>query len=452
MIKINIPNNNTMEREYIVNVIFNDFLNLEYQIDWCGSDYEIYINNKKIVFQDHFFNKYQKQLEYLDRGNIPNQIEYVKNDFIPEKDLPVIFGSTYIKYNSKQITCGIDIFASSFFMLSRWEEIVLLERDDKDRFTAKNSLAFKNNFLSRPVVNEYVEMLWNMLCFFDSELKRSEHKFKTCISHDVDNPFFFKKMHLRMFFKYILSTFYKNKSIIKVANKINRWYKVNKGNYKEDDFYTYDFLIEHAKRRGLDNVFYFLPSSSKDLKSSHDTSQDYMQELLKKISDSECEIGIHGHIDTYLDQNAFLNDFNKLNNDLKRAGIDKIVEGGRQHYLKWRNPYTMRIYENTNLKYDSTLCYADVSGFRCGVCYEYYFFDVLLRRKMKILERPLIIMDGTIVLSSYMGLGFSDKALNYIYELKDKCKKYKGDFRLLWHNSFLVDKQSKDFYLKILDY
>ena len=74
----------------------------------------------------------------------------------------------------KIIECGIDIFASSFFMLTRWEEYVNKIRDMHNRFPAYASLACKNNFLDRPIVNEYVEMLWNMLKFLGCKQEKKK--------------------------------------------------------------------------------------------------------------------------------------------------------------------------------------------------------------------------------------------------------------------------------------
>ena len=130
MIKLKIPNNNLNERKYILDIIFNEFLGLEYKIETGSKNYEILLeNNKKLIIKDTFFNKYSKDLEYLKLENIPKKIE------------------------------ELDIFAASFFMLTRWEEYVNKNRDIHDRFPATESLAYKQGFLDRPVVNEYVEEL-----------------------------------------------------------------------------------------------------------------------------------------------------------------------------------------------------------------------------------------------------------------------------------------------------
>mgnify|MGYP000971870045 CR=1 FL=1 len=46
----------------------------------------------------------------------------------------------------KTIICEADVFASCFFMLTRWEEYVNKNRDKHDRFSANESLAYKQGF------------------------------------------------------------------------------------------------------------------------------------------------------------------------------------------------------------------------------------------------------------------------------------------------------------------
>ena len=74
MIKVIIPNNNIEERIYILDVFFNDFLGLDYYLEINNSYFEswelILENNTKIIFRDHFFNKYLLELQYLNSGNI----------------------------------------------------------------------------------------------------------------------------------------------------------------------------------------------------------------------------------------------------------------------------------------------------------------------------------------------------------------------------------------------
>src|SRR5690606_17510004 len=110
------------------------------------------------------------------------------------------------RLNNEKILCGLDLFGSMFFMLSRYEEMVVKERDQHDRFSAKSSVAFKGEFLMRPIVNEYLEILWQLLSYLDNSLIRRERTFKTILTCDVDWPFNPINRSYNLFAKTLLSS------------------------------------------------------------------------------------------------------------------------------------------------------------------------------------------------------------------------------------------------------
>ena len=119
MIKVTIPSNNLVERKYILSMILGEFLGLEYKIEVQSqkkeSNWRIELKNgSKLIIEDHFFNKYLKDLEYLTLDSIPTEVLFVQNEFTAEKDIPVIYGSSNCNFNTSNLICGIDIFASSF--------------------------------------------------------------------------------------------------------------------------------------------------------------------------------------------------------------------------------------------------------------------------------------------------------------------------------------------------
>ena len=159
MIKIRIPDNNHSEREYIIHVLLRVFLGLDCLVESAPGlqDYELLLESgNKLVIRDAFFSAYPENLSYLSAEHIPLNVRLIKNKFAPEEDIPVIFGSSEMESvdleGSRTLYCGIDLFASSFFMLARWEEYVSEQKDKLSRFRAVTSCAFRNNFLHRPVV------------------------------------------------------------------------------------------------------------------------------------------------------------------------------------------------------------------------------------------------------------------------------------------------------------
>ena len=116
---------------------------------------------------------------------------------------------------------------------------------------------------------------------------------------------------------------------------------------------------------------------------------------------------------------------------LERSVQEPIVEG-RQHYLRFNIPETYCIWEANGMELDSTLGYAQHEGFRCGTGDIFYVFDFLRRKQLKLKERPLIVMDGT--LRQYQQYTL-EKASRIIEQYITIGKKYKSPITLLFHNS-----------------
>src|SRR5690606_29471256 len=58
--------------------------------------------------------------------------------------------------------------------------------DIHERAQAQFSLAYKANFLERPIVNEYTEFLWALISQLCPNLQRSERSFSIRPTHDID--------------------------------------------------------------------------------------------------------------------------------------------------------------------------------------------------------------------------------------------------------------------------
>jgi len=158
-----IPNNHQAERSYILNVLLGEFLGIKYQLKEQKKLDSIILelpNGNQLFIKDAFFNQYPQTayLAYLKKEAIPTKVEFLKSSpFIVESDLPIIYGQPSIEQKNqddkKTIHCLIDIFASAYFMLTRWEECISSDKDEHHRFPASASLAYKHNFLHRPIVN-----------------------------------------------------------------------------------------------------------------------------------------------------------------------------------------------------------------------------------------------------------------------------------------------------------
>lgn len=120
------------------------------------------------------------------------------------------------------------------------------------------------------------------------------------------------------------------------------------------------------------------------------------------------------------------------------------------HYLRWEQPTTMYGWEMASMDYDSTLGYADRPGFRCGTCFEYPAFDPVANETLNLRIRPLVVMECSVILDKYLGLGTTDAAATNILKIKNKCAAVGGSFTLLWHNSQYFSAHERNLYTKLL--
>ena len=430
MITINIPKNFKPERTYIIETIFGQFLGLNYKINSISenNDYEIILNNgRQLIIKDSFFSKFNKEKSYLDIKNIPSKVKFLKNQFLPEEDIPVIYGTDQLEVHVDKIICGIDIFAASFFMLTRWEEYVNPVRGFRDRFLAAESLAYKNNFLDRPVVNEYVEMLWNMLIFLGVEHERRKRNYETILTHDIDAIRYWKnwKMALRIIGGVVL----KRKNIKLAFERTTNFLGTRTGKIK-DPYDTFSWLMSQSELANIKSRFYFMAGAlygTSKLDSDYCLNDPKVLEVVNEIKNREHIIGFHPSYNSYIN----LAQWGKEKSILEET-LQLQVKEGRQHCLRFEVPQTWQIWEDNNMELDSTCGYAEKEGFRCGVCYEYNVFNILTRKKMRLKELPLIAADGSFV--NYQNMPPSDMQ-SRIDALVKKVRKYNGKFVLLWHNS-----------------
>ncbi|MBB6453298.1 hypothetical protein HNQ94_001746 [Salirhabdus euzebyi] len=442
--KIFIPNNFQQEREYIVDILLGEFLGIHYEKYFHDQqDYEIVLSNeKKITVKDHFFSLVKSEKGYLQKSMIPKCVLFSKNNFTPEKDIPIIYGTSQMDIEEEKIVCGIDIFASSFFMVTRWEEYVKSDLDSYNRFPATSSLAYQHNFLDRPVVNEYVEMLWYMMKFLGEEQKRRERSFSIVLTHDVD--------HVRLWSNWkdvartMLGDLILRKNLSLFFSRWKQYFDI-KNNLQKDPYDTFDELMDYSELLGIPSRFYLMNGGLTSYDNHYRIDDPDVQNMIQKIKDRGHIIGFHPSFNSYRNSKQWQNEKRQLEELLKVE-----VKEGRQHYLRFHVPETWRIWEQNGMEMDMTLGYPEREGFRCGCCYAFSVFDVVTRKKLNLKESPLIIMETTFEYTDEIEPEIMWRRIN---QLKEKVQKYKGNFVLLWHNSNLnhgLWRQVKDVYFRIL--
>jgi len=425
MIKLLVPVGFYEEKKYAADILFSEFAGLDYIFQQAAVDnYEIHFESgRKIIFHDTFFGNIKSEQSYLQKNALPQTLKFLDpNPYTFENRLPIIFGNDYFSERNNIIECGLDIFASAFFMLSRWEEYVIEEKDIHGRTPENMLFAVKNSISNRPVADEYFMFLKKLLQSAGIE-NINENTYQAVITHDVD--FLYKYSGFLSFIKKAGGDLLKRRSFDQLFKTVGE-YTALLGGKAADPYDTYDYLADVSEKYGMKSHFYFIAGESSEEDVKYSISSPKTKTLIKELEAQDHIIGIHGSYNSHKNEKQFALELARIN-----AYTRKPVSEGRQHFLRFHNPLTWRIWDKKGLQTDSTLGFRHRLGFRAGTAREFPLFDILERRQLALRERPLIIMD--VALREQFPK--PEKGMQELAELKATVKKYGGNLVLLWHNS-----------------
>jgi len=332
-----------------------------------------------------------------------------------------------------------DMIADAFFMLSRYEEVVHAKHSGydtpHDRFPASMSLAFKEGFLKRPVVNEYLEILFFMLRLFDPGIEKRDlwggREFALHLSHDVDFIAKYQKPFWSGLVQSLRDGLYlakENKDLSFAPLSVKEFCSARK-DYHCDPFWSFGDLCRTEDHYGFLSSFYFIASGRTDYEQHYVLDDSRVQKLIQILAGQGREIGCHGSYESFRDEMMLKKE---------KALIDKQIAGKaagvRQHYLRFQASETWCIQDRCGFLYDATLGYPEACGFRSGFCLPYHPYDFEENRALSLWEIPLIVMDGTLRDPKYGGYS-PQEGLSEIKELAGQVKQFNGVFSFLWHNS-----------------
>jgi peptidoglycan/xylan/chitin deacetylase (PgdA/CDA1 family) len=355
-------------------------------------------------------------------------------------ELPVIYGDGHrggvaIRSMADGLDLAIDVFGSIFFMLTRYEEVVESKRDVWDRFRAVDSITVREGLVERPLVDEYVNLLFEAMRSLWPTVTPPARTFRLRLTHDVDQPWAVWRRPWVGVVRSALADLGKRHRPSLALRRTRAFVEARRGRLDRDPYDVFDDLMETSERHGLTSAFYFLAGNRPgevDFRYAEDDSP--VRSLMRRIAARGHEIGLHGSHLSFRDPLRLTAEFSALRTAAESAGLKQSEWGVRQHYLRFSVPHTWREQALAGFHYDATVGFAEMPGFRSGTGRDHPVFDVLDRSQPGIIERPLIVMD--VSLFEYLGLGHDD-ALDRVKGIIENCHRQGGQATLLFHNNSL---------------
>jgi len=332
-------------------------------------------------------------------------------------NLPVFFST------STDSDIPFDIFAASFYLISRYEEYLEFQADEHERFRASSSLAYKNGFLDIPVVDIWVREFSRILLKKYSTIAFRRNEYNALLTMDSDQPFAYLGKNILKSFGGMIRDL-----TLKSGQAVDR-YKVVR-HEKKDPYEVYDYVIDCIRKYKTDVKFFFpVGNQSKYDKNPSWKNEDY-RELINRLT-SLFSFGLHPSYYAADSLSVLVSECERF-----KAVTGKDVNSGRFHFIRLKTPASYQNLCKAGIGEDYSMGYPDEPGFRAGIARPYFFYNVTTDEQTKLKIIPFQIMDGT--LFQYKKLDpLSSREI--ILKLIHETKKVGGLFVSLWHNTSLLE-------------
>ncbi|WP_010520237.1 polysaccharide deacetylase family protein [Aquimarina agarivorans] len=329
-----------------------------------------------------------------------------------------------------------DVFAASFYLLSRYEEYLPQVKDSLVRFMASSSIAYEHQFLQQPIVDIWAYKVKEILMTRFEGIQFFPTKFSTAIVCEVSEALAYrKKGWFRSFQSFSKSLFELKFKQIYIQGKVIL-------GLQKDPYHTYNYIINKAKSGNAQLCFFFgLGNYSNYEKSNNHHSQTY-QKLIKSIADY-CTIGMRLSFDAQKDLVALKNEKKRFEKITHRSLNQTFCQ-----YSKINLPTTYRDLIEQEVACDYSMGYQDNSGFRAGTCTPFLFYDLEYE-----IQTPLILMPYCLSENAFEKITESENAIKQASVIVDAVKKVNGNLIIHINNQlFDTSNQRSRFWKLVFNY
>lgn len=364
--------------------------------------------------------------------------------------VPLVYGAPCVEKRKDTLVIHADVVASTYFLTTRYEEWVRRDvRDEHGRFPGKESLPYRAGFIHRPVVDEYARLLRKWAAQVGIHLPEPKRRFSVLLTHDVDSLGVSRGPVQvgRCLARGCVGRTSVRQAFADAA--VAGGFRRHSFDNLEDVVRLDKRLTEHFRADQCRSLFFFMAGGNTPHDGPYRLRSRHVLNLVQYVRKSGAEIGLHASYEAGTSPDRV-----RVEREALETATGLSIDKNRHHFLRWREPEHGAAIADAGIRWDTTLGYADVAGFRLGVCRPIPLFDPLRQCPMGIEEHPLIVMDCTLERERYMNLG-EEAAFGYVRQLADATAEHRGEFVALWHNTVLAPDAAgyhRRLYPRVLDY
>jgi hypothetical protein len=316
-----------------------------------------------------------------------------------------------------------DIFAATFYLLSRYEEYLPHQKDSYGRYAHENSLAFKENFLNVPLINIWVEQFRKLLNKIFPSFTIQHSPFTFLPTYDIDEAYSYK------YKRWWRTTGALCKALLKGQwSRITERRKVLSGKLQDpyDSFDWMDDLHQHYQLKP--RYFFLIAEKTGKYDRNILPKEKALQQLIVRHA-AKYETGVHPSWQSGDDALLIKSEIQSIENI-----IGKKVTSSRQHFIRLSLPQTFRQLVAAGIKEEFSMGYGSINGFRASVASTFYWYDLEKEETTDLLLYPFCYMDANSYYEARITPQEALKEMQYYYQ---EVKRVNGLLVTLWHNTYL---------------
>lgn len=330
-----------------------------------------------------------------------------------------------------------DIFHFIFYHLSRTDEMDQDNLDRHGRIISSNTWLGRNDLTRTPVVDVVIQQLFKRINRVSSSGSLEVRKKPVSeMTIDVDQLYAYRR---KPFWRYA-GSFARDVLTGRWSRITDRWKTLTA--VADDPYDRVSWMLKQIGDRGLTSQTFFLVGGM----SRYDRQVRLTPDDLKPLA-RQTRIGLHPSYLAGSDQKLLIKEKHVL-----EALTAEEVKNSRFHYLRVDVPESYNNLIAAGISGDHTLCWSDEIGFRAGTSHSFPFYDMASETVTDLRLFPSIAMD--VILKNTLGLS-PEKALEEIHEVILTSREYRGEARIIWHNSSFDPTESwgnwDNVFLRILD-
>ena len=407
---------NSPRLQYITDVLLHNLSGIEVSLTISSDEFIQYAGAK--------INYSQSSLDDDELRIMPSPLLFETN-IVPQNILCKEQGNYKVLFPTENGDLYFDIFAASFYLLSRYEEYLPHQPDEYGRFAHTESIAYKEGFLQQPVINYWLFDFQKTLQAKFPFLVFAVKKFRFIPTYDIDIAFSYLHKGLTRNTGGLMRSLLKGE-LAAIKDRIDVLTKK-----KEDPFDVYEWLYALHLKFGLQPYYFFLVAgSSGEYDKNVDPHHAEMRELIRYHA-TGYNVGVHPSWQSGDDIALLEEEIKTLENIIGR----KVVHS-RQHYIRLTLPGTYRQLIDHGIFNDFSMGYGTINGFRASIASPIYWYDLSAETKTALLVYPYCFMDAN---AFYEQKLTPSQAFDEIRYYHDAIKKIDGTMISIWHNNFFGD-------------